>query len=143
MEKLNNLNLDNLIDKCMSEIEKAAEEKLDPDNAEKVAALFLYVQLKLANLIEQVELKAKQAKNEVSRVESEKYFECKNSSAASDKKITEATLTNYVLKDADVTQSKKDAAELESELKKWNYIINILKDGHVFFRNLSKKAWQE
>lgn len=128
--------IENLIQKCIRETEEAQAKKYDPDKADKTAALCLEAQLKISYFIESIELKVKHMKNEISRVEGEKYFEIKSSNT--DKKITEVALQQSLAKDPDVVKAKHEYAIAESEAKKFGYIINTLKDAHVFFRTLAK-----
>ena len=132
-----------LIEDCIKETETAHSQKYEPERADRTAALFLETQLKLSYALEGVELKVKHLKNEISRIEGEKYFDLKMTS--SDKKITESALTQGVAKDSDVASAKKDHAEAEAAYKKFTYILNTLKDGHVYFRTLGKNQakWNE
>lgn len=134
--------VESLIEECLTEMSDASREKYDAEKADRTAALFLKTQMKLSYLIEDIEMKSKNAKNEITRIEGEKYFEYK---MQNDKiKITENMLSNHVNKDNDIVNAKIDCAKYESGLKKWNYLLGILKDGHIFFRNLSKnKNWSE
>lgn len=130
-----------VVEQCFNEISAASREAYNAEKADRTAALFLTAQMKLSFLIEDVELAAKQAKNEIVRIEGEKYFECKEKNI--DKKITEATLTNYVAKHSDIVNAKIECAKQEAALKKWSYILSSLKDGHIYFRNLTReKSWQ-
>lgn len=134
--------VNSLIENCFNEMSNASREKYDTDQADRTAALFITAQIKLSFLIEEVEMKAKNSKNEISRIEGEKYFEYKTLNV--DKKITENMIVNYVAKSPDIVQCKYECAQHEANLKKWNYIFGILKDGHIYFRNLSKgKTWAE
>ena len=130
------------IEKCFHEMEAASRDKYDSDQADRTAALFLVAQMKLSLLIEESEMKARNAKNEITRIEGEKYFTYKTNNA--DKKITENMMASYVAQEPDIVQARKDCALQESSLKKWNYVMGVLKDGHIFFRNLAKnKNWSE
>jgi len=130
------------IEACLGEMTKASLEKYDSDKADRTAALFLVAQMKLSALIEDVEMKARHSKNEITRIEGEKYFEFKTSN--SDKKITENMMTSHLSKDEDIVSAKTEHAKNEANLKKWNYILDVLKNGHVYFRNIGKtKSWQE
>jgi len=131
-----------VLDMCFEEISQAHRDKYDCDKADRTAALFLLAQMKLSSLIEEVDIKSKFYKNEITRLEGEKYFEYKMSNSG--QKITEAMLSNYVAKDSDIVTTKTLCAEQEAAIKKWNFILGTLKDGHIFFRNLSKnKTWSE
>ena len=127
---------------CFNEISASSREKYDADKADRTAALFLAAQMKLSFLIEDVELRAKHAKNEITRIEGEKYFNFKTTST--EKKITENMMVNFIAKEPDIVASKLECAKQEAALKKWVYILNTLKDSHIYFRNLSKnKTWNE
>ena len=128
-----------LIEKCLKELELAHKEKYESEKAEKTAAMFLLAQTKLVLFIEDTELRAREAKNEVSRIEAEKYFEYKNSMSGN--KTTETMISQYVAKDEKVVESKSQAAKAEASLKKWSYVLATLKDRHIFFRNVGKKNW--
>jgi len=130
------------IEKCFDEINSASQDKYDSDKADRTAALFLSAQMKLSFLIEEVEMKAKQAKNEISRIEGEKYFSFKEENL--DKKITENMIVNFIAKDKEIVATKLECAKQEACLKKWVFILNTIRDGHVFYRNISKnKTWSE
>jgi hypothetical protein len=129
------------VEQCIQASYDVSQGTHNPEHNERVAALFLTTLLKLSQYMEEVELSQKTLKNEVSRVEAEKYIALK--SETFDKKLTEAALTNYVAKDPDVLAMKKEAAQAESSLKKWTYMINNLKDGHIFFRALNNKTNKE
>jgi hypothetical protein len=134
--------IEKVVDECFAEISSASRERYDTDKADRGAALFLVAEMKLSSMIEEVELRARRAKNDISRIEGEKYFEFKTTSG--DKKITENMLLNYIAKDPDIVSAKLECAKQEAALKKWNYLLASLKDGHIYLRNLSKnKTWNE
>lgn len=130
-------NLEKMIETCLQELSLAYQGKCNIDKAEKNAALFLEVQLMLADYVANAELKARMAKNEVERLSAEKYFMFKIS-LGSDKKVTEAMLENAIAKDSDVLKVKEEVAKNEADFKKWGYVMNTLKDGHIYYRTLSK-----
>jgi hypothetical protein len=134
--------IESTVESCFKEMHNASLQKYDADKADRTAALFLITQMRLSSLIEDVEMKAKNAKNEITRIEAEKYFEYKTNN--SDKKITENMLLNYIAKDSDIIKTKKECVQYETNYKKWTYILGTLKDGHIYFRNLGKnKNWSE
>jgi hypothetical protein len=129
--------LSKLLEECLNELNMAYKGKCDADRAERNAALFLEMQIKLADVVSQAELNAKSQKNELERVSSSKYFEYK--SGGGDKKITEASLEHSVNKDEEVCRIKSEMIKFEADYKKWQYVINILSNGHIYYRNLSKR----
>lgn len=132
-------NLEELINKCLKELETAYKGECTPEHAERNAALFLIAQIRLASYISNIELVAKTAKSEVERASSEKYFEYKKESANTSPKLTEAALEHAILKDKSILDLKKDLYQSESDMKKWNYIFSTLSNGHIFYRNLGKR----
>lgn len=132
--------LEAVVEKCLTEMQTASREKYDSDRADKTAALCLVAQMKLSSIIEDVEMKARNSKNEITRMEGEKYFEFKTGSF--EKKLTENALTSAVAKDDKVVKCKMDSSKYEAELKKYVFILNTLKEAHIFFRNIGKnKEW--
>jgi hypothetical protein len=72
--KTNKEEFEDLISKCFSELASASKEKYDSEKAEKTAAMFLSAQMQLAFFITDIELRARHSKNDISRVEAQKYF---------------------------------------------------------------------
>lgn len=133
--------LEELLEKCLSELNLAYKGECNSERSERNAALFLEMQLRLAEYLADAELKAKMAKNEMERSAAQKYFEYKNGALGNEKKMTEAALEQAVLKDQDVFKLKEEIIKNEAEYKKWNYVINVLSNGHIYFRNISKKEF--
>lgn len=134
--------VESLVENCFNELQEASRDKYDTDKADRTAALFLMAQMKLSFLIEDTEMKAKNAKNEIIRIEGEKYFEYKMANA--DKKVTENMITNFVAKEPDIVLARRECAAQEATLKKWNYVMTVISNGHIYYRNLSKnKTWAE
>src|SRR5260370_15597576 len=105
--------IEQVVEKCFDEVQTASRDKYDSMQADQTASLFLLAQMKLSFLIEDIEIKAKNAKNEISRIEGEKYFEYKSSSIV-EKKVTENMVVNYVAKEPDVVAAKTEAARQEA-----------------------------
>ena len=130
-----------IIETCFEQLDAASRDKYDAEEADKTAALFLTAQMKLAFYIEEVEMNARGAKNEISRIEAEKYY---NFRVNGTEKKTENMIASFVAKEPEIVDAKNEHAKQESNLKKLNNILAILKDGHIYFRNIGKnKAWSE
>jgi len=138
---MEHIELEKLLDTCLSELNMAYNGKCDPSRAERNAALFLELQLRLADYVTDAELKAKASKSEIERLSSQKYFEYKSGALGSDKKMTEAALEHAISRDEEVHKMKQEMLKSEAEHKKWNYVINVLSNGHIFYRNLGKKEF--
>lgn len=134
--------IETVVQECFAEMKTASREKYDADKADRTASLFLMAQMKLSFVIEEVEMKARHAKNEITRLEGIKYFEYKTSNG--EKKITEKMLENHIAKEPEIIEAKLESSKQDAILRKWNYLLNVLKDGHIYFRNIGKnKTWSE
>lgn len=133
--------LEKLLEKCLAELNLAYQGDCEPERAEKNAALFLEIQLRLSSYLSEAELKAKMAKNEVERLSSQKYFEYKSGALGNEKKLTEAALDHAISKDDEIFKMKEEMVKKEAEYKKWNFILNVLSNGHIFYRNLGKREF--
>lgn len=129
--------VEQLVKECLDASQEAHTGKFDTDKAQNTAAKFLTSEIKLTFFIGDIELRAKHSKNEIERIEAEKYQNLKANTTA---KMTEVALENAIARDTDVIQAKRECAEAEAEAKKWNYLLGVLKDGHIFFRNLGKAS---
>lgn len=132
-----NEELQKLIEKCLTELAVASEDNYDATKAERVAALFLMAQIKLISFLENVDFSVRSAKNNISRIEADKYTIIKM--AGGDKKITEGSLVHSLAAEKEVQEAKQEYAKLEAEAKKWNYLVNSMKDGHLYFRSIAKQ----
>jgi hypothetical protein len=138
---MNQEELEQLLEKCLVELNVAYQGECEPERAEKNAALFLQIQLRLSSYLANAELKAKMAKNEVERLSSQKYFEYKTGALGAEKKLTEAALEHAISKDEEIFKMKEEMIKNEAEYKKWNFILNVLSNGHIFYRNLGKREF--
>lgn len=138
---MNKEDLEKLLDKCLQELSEMQGGNCATDKAEKNAALFLEVQIRLAEYLSSAEMKSKMAKSEVERVSAQKYFDYKQGAGGSDKKYTEVALSHMVAKDDEVLKIKQSMLEAEAEYKKWHYVIGVLSNGHILFRNLGKREF--
>jgi|ERR1700722_1131410 len=137
----NKAEFEELVEKCFAELKAASQDKYETDKAERTAALFLQAQMKLAFFIEDIESAARHSKSFIDKIESDKYFEIKD--AAVGKKITEAAMEHSVAHDPVVVEAKKANSNAESELRKYNYLMASLKEGHIFFRGMGRKSYME
>lgn len=132
----NEKEIEELIEKCFIELNSAHKEKYEAEKAERTAAMFLAAQMKLSIIMADIELQARHSKNEIERVEADVYFKTKEDNIV--KKLSEASLTQYMSRDPSVIAAKTNSAKSEANLKKYTFIMASLKEGHLFFRGLSK-----
>lgn len=120
------------------DIRKAYEESPTMEEAEKLAAKFLSAQIILAGELAACDLDARMRKAGLKRVKAAVYSDAVG---RSDKKPTEATLASIVDMNELVEgeQAAFDAAEVHTEQLK-NY-LNIMREAHVYFRQVSKGSF--
>lgn len=124
-----------LVMRCLEASQDAHEGRFDTERAQNTAAMFLTAELQLTMFLGDIELRAKESKYEIERVEAEAYFQLKSNTTG---KITESALTQSIAREKEVVKSKKACAAAEADAKKWNNLLGVLKDGHIYFRNLGK-----
>jgi hypothetical protein len=107
----------------------------DVSKAERVASLALSAQIEISDLLSDAECRVKQAKYDVELVESEVALRIRSEAET---RITEVALKQKVIIDSSVTSAKNKILKCEKNSKKWNYVFNIFKEAHIFFRNLAK-----
>src|SRR3989344_4558813 len=116
------------------------EKDTDPEDlvaaSEKVERIIAQIskEFKLAhNYKYDAEIYSKERKSEVESVSAERYFHYKES--ATDK-ISESALNHFIAKDEKVKEAKSEQFKAEANYKKWQNLLSILKDGHIYFRGL-------
>lgn len=127
--------VEELIAKVSKELRLAHREKYEMERAERTAALCLTAQIELAEFLSESELMAKERKNEVEAISSERYFYYKTNAVD---KITDVALNRLVDKDDEVKSTKKEQFSAEADYNKWKNLFGILKDSHIYFRYMSR-----
>ena len=107
-------------------------------DGERLAALVLEAQMELTEFYADAEASARNAKHLVEFSEAEKAAAYAKKAADDDIKITEASLKRMASISDEVKQAKYQLVSLEKDHKKWRYVYEILKEAHIFFRNIGK-----
>ncbi len=127
-----------LVEVIQAQIQKVRSNNFDLSKAEAVAALALEAQIDLAEYYAEAESYAKDAKNLVEYAEGEVSNRISFTVTNDGKKISEAALKRQSCIDDEVKSARKQLISLDKECRKWRYIFEMLKDAHIFFRNLGK-----
>lgn len=127
--------VEKMIQDIAKELREAHSFKYDVEKAERTAAQCLEAQRLLAEFLSEAEIFSKERKLEVERLSGEKWFYHK---ANYEGKTTEATLEALVAKDEDVVAAKKEQYKSEADYRKWLNLLNVLKEAHLYYRNLSR-----
>jgi len=127
-----------LVDVIQQQIVRVRTGNFDLSKCSQVAALALEGQIELAEFYADAESTAKSAKYETDYIEGAMADDYKAKAVDSGTKITEASIKRMASYAPEVKDAKKAFVKLEKESKKWRYVYEILKEAHVFFRNLNK-----
>lgn len=129
-----------MISLLIESMDEVYQNTFDTLGAERIAALALKCRMELAEFIKDSELRFRQSKNDLKLVRAEaKYKYHKQALEEDKKKPADATLEMLVDKDEEVRDGENRVAELEVEAKKWQNLLGIVQDAHIFFRNLNKQ----
>lgn len=127
-----------LVDVVQHHLQKVRVGTFNPKHGEQLAALALEGQMELSSFYADAEASAKSAKHLVDYAESEMAAKYAKKAADSDIKVTEASLKRMASISDESKQAKSKLVELEKEYKKWRYVYDILREAHIFFRNIGK-----
>ena len=130
--------IEEAIEHLHAAIDSVYEGRFDVSKSDGMAALALSIQIDLSKVLADASWRAKQAKQEVKRISADVHH--KYRSMPSEKKITDASLTQVINRDNDVKKAENRLFEIEKELDQWQYYFGTLKDAHIFFRNLNKNG---
>lgn len=120
-------------------IQKSYEEGTTLEEAERLAAEFLYAQLAVSSELKAADLDSRMRKSGVKSVRAAVYLDIVNKA---DKKPTEAQIehTINVTELVNSEQNGLDAAEVErDELTRY---YNVFREGHIYYRGISKGKFE-
>jgi hypothetical protein len=117
------------------DVQRAYEEGVSIEEAERLAAKFLGAQMKVAEELASVDLDARMKKNGMKATRSAVYMAA---ATAVEKKPSEGFLENTVNLDKMVqgAQERFDAADARKEAL--SIYLGIFKDAHIYFRGIAK-----
>ena len=127
-----------LLDVVQAQLQKVRAGSFNPARGERVAALALEGQLELTEFYADAEAQAKNAKHIVEYTEGEVAARHAKEAADKEVRVSEASLKRVASISSEVKQAKKEMVDLEKEHKKWRYVYEILREAHIFFRNIGK-----
>lgn len=128
-------NFKDLCKKLENKIKSSYEEGTSMEEAEKLAAEFLYAQMVLSAELRILELDARMKKSGNKAIRAAAYI---NIVSSSDKKPTEAGISAIIETDEQVAsqQNLLDVAEVDAaEMERY---YNIFINGHIYYRSLAK-----
>jgi hypothetical protein len=129
---------DKLCAELRAQIVSSYESGVTVEDAERLAAKFLDGQMQVADRLRDADLDARMRKSGIKSIKAAVYLE---HASKSDKKPSDAFLSNIVESTDSVrtSQDELDAAEVEVERLR-NY-LQTFQAAHVHYRNISKGAF--
>lgn len=126
-------------EELQKDIQAAYENGTTVEDAEKLAAKFLWAQMHLSTAFRNADLDCRMRKAGLKAVKATVYLE---EATKSEKKPTEATLTALIDQNQHVRseQGGLDAAEVERDY--FQNCLATLKEAHVFMRNIGKGRYE-
>ena len=125
--------------KVLVELDALYKGVFDQAEAERIAALCLLSQASLAAQLSAAEHRAKTFKREIEFKRALVYLEFRNN-PPDGKKVTETSLENLVVCNAEVQELYSNQNIAEKEAKEYASVMAILKDAHITFRTLIKRG---
>ncbi len=122
-----------------TDVQRAYEEGVTVEEAERLAAKFLVAQMNVAAELASVDLDSRMKKNGVKALKSAVYMAA---ATAGEKKPSEGFLENHVNM-SDLVQGEQnsyDAADARKE--SLGIYLSIFKDAHIYFRGVAKGRFE-
>ena len=120
------------------EIERAYEESITVEEAEKLAGKFLHAQMLAANELQNADLDARMNKTGVKALKAAVYL---NEATKGDKKPSDVFIGAVVDSDKMVEKEQKRLDEAEVYRDSIQNYYNIFREAHVFYRQISKGSF--
>ena len=117
------------------DVQRAYEESVTVEEAERLAAKVLTVQLKIARELAITDLNARMRKNGLKAQRAQAYMdECNKS----EKKPAEGYLENVVTLDPKVKLAQATYDEQDARKESLTLYLGIFKDAHIYFRGIAR-----
>jgi len=127
-----------LLDVVQEQIKKVRAGSFNPAKGERVAALALEAQIELSEFYSDAESSAKNAKYLVEYAEGEVAARHAKEAAEKKVRVSETSLKRVASISNEAKEAKENLLSIEKEYRKWRYVYEILKEAHIFFRNIGR-----
>lgn len=131
------MNLKDFCKELETIIQGAYENGVTMEEAERLAARFLFAQIKLSEALKERDLSSRMRKSGVKAVRAALYTDIKSKAD----KITEAAITALLDSNELVSGEQTAFDEAEVERDELERMFDICSQGHVYFRQVSKPAF--
>ncbi len=120
-------------------IQDSYESGVTMDEAEKLAAKFLYAQMQVAEKLQAKDLDARMKKTGVKAIKAGIYMDC---ATKGERKPTEAMLGAMVDQTTEVIKAQDDLDESEVKRNELERYFEIFKDAHIYFRTVARGRFE-
>lgn len=131
--------IQDLCDELKADIQRVYEESVTIPDAEKLAAKFLGAQMDLASALRNTDLDSKMRKSGLKAIKAAVYMEA---ATKTDKKPSDVMLDHIINLDSVVAGEQLRLDESEVDRDELQNYLNIAKDGHLYFRAISKGRFE-
>lgn len=135
--------MNKLLDKLCTELEKdvkrSYEEGVTMEEAERLAAKCLNVQLSLARAIRTEDIDSRMKRHGIKAVRASVYMA---ELEKHEKKPTETFLESVVNLDKLVETAERDYAEADAGKEELQNFFGVFKDAHIYFRGIAKGKFE-
>lgn len=128
-----------LIEEITADIQKAYTEGVTMEEAEKLAAKFLYAQIQFGDALKKADLNARMRKTGVKAVKAAIYLE---EVRKADKKPSDVLLGAIVDSNDLVTGEQEGFDTAEVERGSLDNMLQVARDGHIYFRGIAKGRFE-
>lgn len=132
-------NLELLINSLVDKVKSTYESSVTLDEAEKLAAEFLYGQMVISEQLKIVDLDARMRKSGYKAICAAIYME---NATKSDKKPSDTLLQHLVEQNELVRGERNGLDEIEVERDRLQNYFNIFKDAHIYYRGISRGKFE-
>ncbi len=120
-----------------ADIERAYSEGVSLEQAERLAAKVLLVQMEIANSLETIDLDARMKKSGLKAIQARCYARIISNA---DKKPTEKALEHGINADADVLAAQQALDEGAAKKESLSLYFGLFHEAHIYFRGISRNS---
>ena len=133
------MNHKQLFNELETEIQQAYTDSITIDAAEKLAAKALHAQIVISRELQKCDLDSRMRKSGLKAVRAAVYLD---EVSKADKKPTESALEHMLNINELVTKEQDGFDRSDAEKEELQRCYNILKDAHIYFRNIGRGKFE-
>jgi hypothetical protein len=137
-------NFKSMCEELTTDIKRTYEEGVTIEEAEKLAAKFLYAQIQVGNQLKATDLDARMRKTGVKAIRAAVYLRCveEGMKGPEKKKPSDVLLEALVNRDELVTGEQVSLDTAEAERDELENFLHVFKEAHIYFRGIAKGRFE-